>query len=262
MKYLGNEQNKIASRLKRVHLYLFLDFDGTLTPIRKDPKKVRLGKKMRYTLKNLANKSNISVAVVSGRALGDIKRRVGLKNITYVGNHGLEASGPHLEFVLPSARKAEKTIKSVRENLKKRLKKFKGIIIEDKQLSLSVHYRMADKRNIKDIIQIIELVTNPHRKKHKIKVTEGKKVREIRPPATWDKGLAVKKLLELEKKRLKKRIVPICMGDDKTDEDIFKLFKTRGYAVKITKEPDKTSAANYYLRNTSEVRNILQKFTV
>ena len=154
MKHLSKEQNKIIDKIKGTPLYLFLDFDGTLTPIRKDPKKVRLGKKMRYTLKSLANKSNISVAVVSGRALGDIKRRVGLKNITYVGNHGLEAFGPHLEFVLPSARKAEKTIKSVKENLKKRLKKFKGIIIEDKQLSLSVHYRMADKRNIKDIINI------------------------------------------------------------------------------------------------------------
>jgi len=257
---LGKEQNKIVNEVKGAHLYLFLDFDGTLTPIRKDPKKVKLGKKMRHTLKELADNSNISIAVVSGRGLGDIKRRVGLKNITYVGNHGLEASGPHLDFTLPAAVKTKKTIKTVRQKLREKLRKFKGVVIEDKTLTLSVHYRMANKMDTRDITQMIEAITSPYRKKRKIRVTEGKKVKEIRPPVAWDKGCAVKKLLQQEERRIRKRIVPLCMGDDKTDEDIFKLFKTRGYAVKITKEPDKTSLANYYLRNIDEVRNFLKVF--
>jgi len=260
MKHLSKELGRIKKEIKGRQLFLFLDFDGTLTPIRRDPRKVRLGKLMHHTLKKVADKSNISVAIVSGRGLGDIKRMISLKNVIYVGNHGLEATGPNLDFILPSAVKTKKTIKTVGQKLREKLRKFKGVVIEDKTLTLSVHYRMAEKRDVNSVIQIIENITKPYRKKRQIKVTEGKKVREIRPPATWDKGLAVKKLLELEKKRLKKKIVPICMGDDKTDEDIFKLFKRRGYTVKITKKPDKTSLANYYLRNIDEVRNFLKVF--
>jgi len=262
MKHLSKELGKIKREIKGKQLFLFLDFDGTLTPIRRDPRKVRLGKGMYHTLKRVADKSNICVAVISGRRLGGIKKMIGLKNVIYVGNHGLEAIGPNLNFILPSAVKTKKIIKDVGQKLKKKLRKFKGVIIEDKNLTLSVHYRMANERDAYSVIQIVESITKPYQKKRQIKVTEGKKVREIRPPATWDKGRVAKKLLKLEEKRLQKRIIPICMGDDKTDEDIFKLFKKRGYTIKITKKPDKASSANYFLRNTSEVRNVLQKFAV
>ena len=91
-------------------LLLLLDFDGTLTPIRRDPDKVRLGKRMHGILKILSGQTNINVAIISGRELGDIRKKIGLKDVVYAGNHGLELSGPNVEFILPAAIKAKKTI--------------------------------------------------------------------------------------------------------------------------------------------------------
>ena len=262
MKHLGKSQIRMINKVKDRCLYFFLDFDGTLTPIRRDPQKVRLGRRMQYTLKNLAAKRNISVAVVSGRALKDIKRIIGLKDIIYVGNHGLEAAGPNVEFILPSAVKTKRVIKAIGQELRKKLRRFKGVITEDKTLSLSVHYRMANKKSIGEITELFELITKPYRKKRKVRVTEGKKVWEIRPPVAWDKGRAVKKLLWKEEQRLKKKIIPFCLGDDKTDEDVFRLFKTRGYTIKVTNKPYEESAANYYLGSIDDVRGFLKIFTV
>lgn len=262
MKYLGKKRKSIKDKAKNAHLYFFLDFDGTLAPIRRDPQRVSLGKKMHRTLKDLANKSGISIAVVSGRSLGDIRKRIGLKDITYVGNHGLEASGPHVDFILPSAIKTKRIISAAVKKLREKLRKFKGVIIEDKTLSLSVHYRMAAEKDIEEITREFESVISPYRKKRKIRVTTGKKVWEIRPPVAWDKGRAVEKLLKQEEQRLKKKVIPLCLGDDKTDEDVFRLFKKKGYTVKITRNLGKKSEANYYLRNIDEVSNFLKMFTI
>ena len=262
MRYLDKAINRILRELIGDSFYLFLDFDGTLAPIRKDPEKAQPGKKVKDILKKLMGKNNISIALVSGRGIEDIKKRICFEEITYAGNHGFELSGPHLDFVFPSAKKSEKTMKAVGEKLRGRLKDIKGVIVEDKRFSLSVHYRMVDKKYVSGVVQEVERVADPYLKKHKIKVTKGKKVIEIRPPAAWDKGRAVKKLLKEEEKRIKKKIVPLCMGDDKTDEDIFKLFKSRGYTVKITKDPHEKSEARYYLKNITEVREFLSKIAL
>lgn len=112
------------------------------------------------------------------------------------------------------------------------------------------------------IVEIISSVTAPYLRKHKIRLTKGKKVREIRPPVNWNKGRAVEKILKLGRKRTGRKRIPLCIGDDRTDEDIFRLLKNRGYTVKVVKKPDKTSSAEYYLRNTGEVKEFLSKLAL
>jgi trehalose-phosphatase len=262
MKHLNKHKSVIFKKSKKDSFFIFLDFDGTLVPIRKNPAQVRLAKRTKNILKRLADKDNMNIAVVSGRELDDIKKKIALGNIIYVGNHGFEISGPDVDFILPAAKKAEKWLKVVKEKLREQLTGFKGVIIEDKKFSLSVHYRMAGRMKTAQIVEIISSVTAPYLRKHKIRLTKGKKVREIRPPVNWNKGRAVEKILKLGRKRTGRKRIPLCIGDDRTDEDIFRLLKNRGYTVKVVKKPDKTSSAEYYLRNTGEVKEFLSKLAL
>ena len=82
---------------------MFLDFDGTLTPIVDFPNQAVMLPETRVTLKRLSEISTFSVTIVSGRALNDIRERVGMANLTYAGNHGLEIWGEDLHFVQPEA---------------------------------------------------------------------------------------------------------------------------------------------------------------
>ncbi|RKY41248.1 MAG: trehalose-phosphatase [Candidatus Makaraimicrobium thalassicum] len=259
MRHLIKEWKRITGEIKDGYLYLFLDFDGTLAPIRKHPREVKLGRGIYNVLKKLAGADNVSVAIISGRKLSEVKRIAGLKGIMYVGNHGLEAAGPGMDFKLPSAIKAQKTISVLRRKLRERLRCFKGVLVEDKGLTLSVHYRMADKKNWEKIARICMTAAEPYRKQRKIRITAGKKVWEIRPPAAWDKGRMAEKLLNRKKRELKRKVIPFCMGDDRTDEDVFRRFKNTGYTVKITKKNREASMADYYLRNVREVSFFLRE---
>ena len=238
-------------------MYLFLDFDGTLTRIRKHPAKVRLSMGTRGAIKDLASLGNVSVAIISGRSLEDITKRVGVKNITYAGNHGLEIKGEDGQHIVKGAKEAKKVISGINKQIKERTASFEGVIVEDKKVSLSVHYRMARKRDIREVNRIVEGTTAPYRAKRRIKLTRGKKVWEIRPPIDWDKGAAVLCLLEKKRKKTKARIVPLYIGDDKTDEDAFRKLKGKGWSVRVAKDKKHPSRAKYYLKGTEEVKNFL-----
>jgi len=248
---------EIADEVRNKYLYLFLDFDGTLTLIRRHPKKVRLSGATAKALKKLLSRENISVAVISGRALRDVRRRVGVSGIVYAGNHGLEARGPGLRHVVPEALKAKRTISKIGRELKKRYRSFRGIYIEDKTLTLSVHFRMVDKRRVKQAENIFKSIAGPYSARGRVVITKGKKVWEIRPPVKWDKGKTALHLLGEKQKQIKGRIVPFYIGDDRTDEDAFRLLKRRGYTIKVGKGGGRSSFADYYLSDTGEVRRFL-----
>jgi len=114
--------------------FLFLDYDGTLTPITKKPDLAVLSKKRRSILKKLAESSQIKVAIVSGRKLSDVKKLVGLNNLLYAGNHGFEIKGPGINVIHPKAKKIKPVLKKISALLKKRLKNIEGAIIENKGL--------------------------------------------------------------------------------------------------------------------------------
>ncbi|MGD2279034.1 MAG: trehalose-phosphatase, partial [Candidatus Omnitrophota bacterium] len=150
MKYLLKEWKTIKRALGEKYIYLLLDFDGTLTRIRKRPGEVKLSKATKSVLKGLVSQKKASVAIISGRSLKDARRMVGLKDLVYAGNHGLETKGPGFQHTIPKALRAKKAIKEISRELKRRLKPLKGVIIEDKGLTLSVHYRMVPAGKVKE----------------------------------------------------------------------------------------------------------------
>ncbi|HVY91528.1 MAG TPA: trehalose-phosphatase, partial [Bryobacteraceae bacterium] len=84
-------------------MVLFLDFDGTLAPIRDYADEVELAPEVRTTLTALAQRPDTLLALVSGREMWDLRRRVGVPGIVYAGEHGMEIRGRGLQFIEPAA---------------------------------------------------------------------------------------------------------------------------------------------------------------
>ncbi len=231
--------------------FLFLDYDGTLTPIVKKPTLAILSVPRRRSLKKASKNKRIKIAVVSGRKLSDLKQKVNIKGIYYAGNHGFEIEGPNIKVIHPKAKKIIPTLKKINSKLKSALKGIKGIIVEDKALTLSLHYRLAGKKDLRKIDRIFHSVTAPYKN---IRITHGKKVYEVRPKVKWDKGQAV--LWLIKKLAEKTKAVPIYIGDDVTDEDAFKALKRKGITLRVGRS--RTSCAQRFLRNVNSVYKFIE----
>jgi len=258
MEHLFFQLNKLKDSLKGKFIFLFLDYDGTLTPIVQNPDNAVISKETAEILRKLSKNQHCKIAIISGRALKDIKNKIGLEGIIYAGNHGLEIDGPKIKFRAPVSLRYKAILKKIKIDLRKKLSKIKGVFIEDKGLSLSVHYRLVNSKGkalVKTIFHetlICYIVSN------KIKIRPGKKVLEIRPLLEWDKGKIVLWLLARRKFILNgEPCVPIYIGDDITDEDAFKALKNVGLTVFVG-DPG-SSHAKYYLKNTQEVTEFLEQ---
>jgi len=258
MKYLFNEWGKLSEEFKDKHLFLFLDYDGSLTPIVATPKQAIIPKQAKELLEKLSKKAEYKIAIISGRALRDIREKVGLKNIIYVGNHGAEIKGPKIKFESPISPRCRAILDHIKTDLENKLSSIRGAILEDKGLSLSVHFRMVDKKQIPQVKAIVHECVILYLVRSKIKIKSGKMVLEIRLPLEWDKGKVVLWLLARQKFTMREKpFVPIYIGDDRTDEDAFKVLKNKGLTIFVG-EP-KPSHAQYYLKNPREVTQFLER---
>ncbi|GAH81566.1 unnamed protein product, partial [marine sediment metagenome] len=187
--YLPDCWEGIASRAKTAsRVIIFLDYDGTLSPVASTPELALLPPKIGEVLRKLALRNNFEVGIISGRSLAEIKALIGLEGLAYAGNHGLEVEYCKEGFVHPIATKASSLLKELYSQLVERLAGINGIILENKQFSLSVHYRLVAKSEMKKVKALFGEVVEASKKQGKVRVTEGKKVIEVRPPVDWDKG--------------------------------------------------------------------------
>ncbi len=257
MRYVFPDLKRIKKDLEGKYLFLFLDCDGTLAPIADTPDEAVIPQKTKSLLGLLSQKKNYSTAIISGRAMGEIKKIIGLKNIIYSGNHGFQIEGPGIKRELAVPRGYKKILQRIKVELKKNLSGVKGTFVEDKKLSLALHFRLAGKRHLPFIKDAFRKSTILYLAKNKIKISSGKKILEIRPPVHWDKGKIVSWLLARQASMLKNNnILPIYIGDDLTDEDAFRELKGKGLAIFVGKPAN--SKADYYLNNTEEVTEFLR----
>lgn len=258
--YLFSKWGYLEKRLKGKFIYLFLDYDGTLAPIVERPEKAVIPEKTLQLLGEISGMPNRRVAIVSGRSLGDVMGRVGLKKITYVGNHGFEMSGSGARLRKTVSAEYEKTLVRLKSVLKKRLSSIKGAFLEDKGLSVTVHYRQVAKKDISVVKAVLRDALDVPGIRDAVRVRNAKMAVEIRPPVEWDKGMAVIWLLSKQKAKLageKHGIIPIYAGDDATDEDAFRALDPAGITVSVGNR-DRTSA-RYFIKDTSEVAALLRK---
>jgi trehalose 6-phosphate phosphatase len=254
MKHLFKDWDTRQTRIRQArNLFLFLDYDGTLTPIVSRPEKALCPVKVKRLLETLRDLPGVHLAIVSGRSLEDVRRKVGVADITYVGNHGLEIEKPgrRLRKSMSSVRTSE--LKEITRNVQKALKDLPGILFEEKGPILSVHYRNVPPKFSTQIPRVIEEELRP--RKGRWKTTSGKMVLEIRPNIDFDKGRAVEEIL---KKFPASGLLPIYLGDDQTDEDAFRVIQGCGISVFIG-SPRFPSRADFFLRNPDEVHEFLQR---
>ena len=240
---------EIAARLTGKRVAVLLDYDGTLTPIVDNPEAAVLAEEMRTAIHALTR--HAQVGVISGRDLEDVGRLVGIKSIVYAGSHGFDMRFPGGRRVehergaafLPALAAAE-------QELRRRLRDVPGARVERKKFAIAAHYRRAQERDIPAIEAAVDAVLG---QQAGLRKTAGKKVFELRPAADWHKGSAVLWLLhtiELD------GALPVYIGDDDTDEDVFGLRQpNRLMTVRIGLRED--SAADYFLRDQSEMDDFL-----
>ena len=261
MQYLFQSwQSFSADTRAATHILLLSDYDGTLTPIVSKPDEAILSPGVREKLRILAGKPNFSVGIISGRPLSETRAMVGVEGIYYAGNHGLEIEGPGLNYINPAAEAARAEIKGLGGQLSASLGNIRGVIIEDKGLGLSVHYRMVEQGDESQVAGVFHRIVSPLLSEGKIIITSGKKVWDVRPPIDWHKGKAValigdeiKKLLRLE------QLLTIYLGDDTTDEDAFRVIRRpQGWSIFVGQE-NMASEADYFLNSPAEVADFLSR---
>lgn len=234
---------------------IFLDYDGTLTPIVDDPASATISERERAVLRRLADVA--PVAVVSGRALDDVKSHVGLEGITYSGSHGFEIEHPDgTRFVQPDAATVVPELDRAEHALLEGVEGLDGVTVERKPYAIAVHTRRARDEDVKSKAkELAEAVVSRH---GGLVVRAGKEIFELRPALDWDKGHAVAHLLQ----SLPPATVPMFIGDDETDEDAFaEVGRRSGVGVLVGRARGGETSARYTLADTEETLRFLELVT-
>ncbi len=208
------ERIRVARRVA-----LFSDFDGALAPLVPDPAGARMDERVRQALATIAHGGRAVVTIISGRGLDHLRERVGLPDLIYAGNHGLEIEGRGLSFIEPAAAAARGELRVVTRRLEAALRPIPGAFVEYKVLTTSAHYRnvaAADRGRVEQaVLEAIAPADGLFR------LGSGKMLWEILPKTDWNKGAAVRWILD---RVGGDGMVSIHFGDDRTDEDAFRAL--------------------------------------
>ncbi len=232
---------------------LFLDYDGTLVGIKPRPQDARPSKRTKSLVRSLNKNPRIYPVLVSGRPilhLMDFFKGTPVKELCMVGSHGAEIKlKDRKPQIIEAAKKQMGQIAEIKDRIKDMLKQKECFYIEDKTVSVALHYRNCDKKELPLLERVSKFISEATRSGG-LDVIEGKKVIEVKA-SKIDKGMAIQVM--------EKKLFPdggqinICIGDDVTDEHMF-LKNPRGINIKVSQS---SSNAQYYLNTISEVQRFL-----
>lgn len=250
-------------------IVVFLDYDGTLSPIVSDPDRAFMSDPMRSAVRQLSK--HFPTAIISGRSRDKVYEFVKLDEIYYAGSHGMDIMAPPRqsksydgryqsraldkegnEFII--FQPAQEFLPAITKMLKEVTETtcdIKGVKIEDNRFCISVHYRHIQEEDYDMLEAKVQSMLLNYPRFH---MTRGKKVLEIRPSIKWNKGHALEYLLDTLGFAKANDVLPMYIGDDRTDEDAFKILQKRGkgFPIIVSTTPRDTMAS-YSLRDTSEV---------
>ncbi|KAJ9164279.1 hypothetical protein P3X46_023878 [Hevea brasiliensis] len=251
---------------------VFLDYDGTLAPIVDNPDLAFMSDEMRSAVREVAK--YFPTAIISGRSREKVKEFVQLSNVYYAGSHGMDIMAPRRpvkscdgkyhtialdkkgnEVLFQPAKKFLPAIQKVRTALREKVMKIQGARIEDNRFCISVHFRQVREEDYGILEKTVKSVLEHYPEFH---LSWGKKVMEIRPSIEWDKGHALEYLLDTLGLSNSSDVLPVYIGDDRTDEDAFKVIQGRGqgYPIIVSSSPKETKAS-FSLHDPSEVLTFL-----
>ncbi|CAN6199871.1 unnamed protein product [Urochloa humidicola] len=252
---------------KGKQIVMFLDYDGTLSPIVEDPDRAVMSEEMRDAVRRVAEQ--FPTAIVSGRGRDKVFNFVKLNELYYAGSHGMDIQGPAKQSNKHFQANAEEAvqyqagseflplIEEVYRTLTAKMECIAGAKVENNKYCLSVHYRCVHEEEWNVVDEEVRSVLKEY---PDLKLTHGRMVLEIRPSIKWDKGKALEFLLKSLGYAGRSDVFPIYIGDDRTDEDAFKVLRGmgQGIGILVSKFPKET-AASYSLRDPAEVKEFLCK---
>ncbi|MBB5916699.1 alpha,alpha-trehalase [Nocardia transvalensis] len=246
--------SRIADLLDTEEAVVLLDFDGTLADIVADPAAAALVDGAGETLAALAGQC--PVAVVSGRDLDDLHKRVAVPGLWYAGSHGFELLAPDGSLhVHDAGAAAVEALDHAAAEAADRLPGVVGVRVEHKRFAVAVHYRAVAAESVPHVVATVHDIG----RRLGLRVTDGRKVTELRPDVDWDKGRALEWILD----RLGAPALPIYIGDDVTDEDAFDAVAAEGIPIVVrhTENGDRRTAAHFALDAPVRVREFLARLT-
>lgn len=266
--------HKVIKNAHKKQIVVFLDYDGTLSPIVEDPERAFMSTEMRATVKDLA--SCFPTAVISGRSRSKVFDFVQLTELYYAGSHGMDIMGPAKSsdgFRVKGTKSRDKrgndvvkfqpaseylpVINKVCNALIESTKSIKGASVEHNKFCVTVHFRRVNEEYWEVLAERVQNVLKDY---PTLTLTHGRKVLEVRPCISWDKGKAVEFLLKSLGYKDTGDVIPLYIGDDKTDEDAFKMVNRakHGCSILVSSVP-KPSDAKLSLQDPSEVMEFLRR---
>lgn len=250
--------DELTRRLAGKQPAVFLDYDGTLTPIVDRPEDAIISDSMREAVSSLAKRC--PVCVVSGRDRQVVQQLMGVEDLIVAGSHGFDIWSPEEgRMQHEAAEDFTDLLEEVKSRLNGELDPIEGANIEPKSASVAVHYRLASEDQRPKVKEIVDALLADY--PDQLKVTPGKMVYEVQPKIDWDKGKAVLYLLRtLNLDR--EDVVPMYLGDDVTDEDAFTALEGRGIGIFVGQAEDpevegRDTSADYVLHTFDEVERVL-----
>jgi len=247
-------------------LTVFLDYDGTISPIVSQPEKAYMSDEMRTAVQRVA--ALYPTAIISGRSREKVFDFVRIPELYYAGSHGLDIVGPSTvgedgEVIMAQvmhqpAPWAPAVMDAVYQVCLAGIADIPGASVDHNKFCVSVHYRNCEPKEWGRVLALVDAVveTDPGR----LKKAEGRKVFEVKPRVAWDKGKALSYLLgclRLEEKGIGEgEVLSLYFGDDHTDEDAFHELKGfpngAGCGVIVSSVP-KPSNASFSVKDPAEV---------
>lgn len=270
----------LAAAAKGKQVAVFLDYDGTLSPIVEDPDRAVMTDEMREAVRGVA--ARFPTAIVSGRCRDKVFSFVRLAELYYAGSHGMDIRGPTADPNHPGNGKAQESSESssssvlcqpAREFLPVMEEVYAALVaqvepaipgakVENNKFCLSVHFRCVEESAWEELFEQVRAVLKDH---PGLRLTQGRKVLEVRPMVRWDKGKALEFLLtalgfDATATAGGGEVFPIYVGDDRTDEDAFRVLRARGQGAGIlVSRFAKETSASFTLRDPAEVKEFLRK---
>ena len=243
---------QLTAELQDRQLVVFLDFDGTLTPIVPRPEQALISPAMRAAVRRLGQ--CCTLAVVSGRDLADVRAKVGLDEVFYAGSHGFQLAGPAgFGLELPQGSLYLPALDLAEQDLRQALGDIPGAQVERKKFAVAIHFRRVEERQVDAVTAAVDRVLAAS---EGLRKTGGKMIFELRPDIEWDKGKSLGWLLK-ELQLTAEAILPLYIGDDLTDEDAFRELQHHGIGI-LVRDEVRPSLARYALESVGEVEILLQ----
>ena len=237
------------------HLLLLLDFDGTLCEFDPDPDAVHLPDQRRKLLLDLGSRPDVTLGIVTGRRLEDVRRRTQLGSGTYyAGLHGLQISGPGVTFVHPDVANATHALRKVAYTLALEFESMPGVFVEDKTYSIVAHFRDASALDAARVPDIVQSHAGPLMNDATLRRLNGAAIIELLPNIDWNKGNAVAWIREMVASTHSDPAV-VYIGDDVTDEDGFKAVRSTGLAIAAS---DRIGGAHVHIDGPPAVEQLLR----